>query len=186
MNGGAVGTVVNALTRGATDGANTVTAVASRRRIGRGVLRLLLTVTAAVMLAACSEGEAVTIADYWGLNATPAATVTPARFSAESPTPAATATATVTATPAPTDTPVPTAALVVVESAAAVSADGRTYIVLSGDHLWKIARAALRNATGTEPGNRSIAAYVAAIVAANELRNPDLIYPNETFLLPTR
>lgn len=148
-----------------------------------GVVMLAL-----LLLSACAEGATNSVGfDDLFPPLTPAPDGVATLVATPTTPPAATPTATPTATPSPLPvaTPDPTTVTVsVVQSADMVSADGNWYIVEGGDHLWAIARAALRNATGAIPNNRSISDYVGQIVAANDLSNPNLIYPNERVRLP--
>jgi nucleoid-associated protein YgaU len=65
----------------------------------------------------------------------------------------------------------------------------KTYKVVEGDTLWTIARDHLAEAPGGgsgEPTNQEVTEYWAKVVEANRdrLRDPDLIEPGETIILP--
>ena len=65
----------------------------------------------------------------------------------------------------------------------------RVVVVEKGDHFWGIADEALTEAWGRAPTDAELAPYWADVVAANEERllppgDPNLIYPDQTFVLP--
>jgi nucleoid-associated protein YgaU len=92
---------------------------------------------------------------------------------AEAPAPAPPALPTPSRTTPPRTTPPPSA---------------RVHVVVAGDNLWSIARAALADATGAPPAARDVAPYWHRVVDANRatLRSgdPDLIHPGELVTLP--
>lgn len=63
-------------------------------------------------------------------------------------------------------------------------------VVEEGDHFWAIADQALTESWGRPPTNTELVPYWVAVVNANEGRllppgDPNLIYPDQTFVLPT-
>lgn len=68
-------------------------------------------------------------------------------------------------------------------------ADAGTVVVEPGDHFWAIAEETLTQAWGRSPTDAEIAPYWVELVQANEDRllppeDPNLIYPDQTFVLP--
>jgi len=60
----------------------------------------------------------------------------------------------------------------------------KEYTVVSGDNLWKIARAHLAELEGKRPSNADVLNLVNEIVKRNNIRNPNLIYPDQKFIIP--
>ena len=60
----------------------------------------------------------------------------------------------------------------------------KEYTVASGDNLWKIARAHLAELEGKRPNNADVLKLVNEIVARNHIKNPNLIYPDQKFIIP--
>jgi hypothetical protein len=63
------------------------------------------------------------------------------------------------------------------------------WTIRPGDHLWKVARVTLAQASGHPTGDAAILAYVDEIVQANASvfvvsGHPDLVYPGQRFVLP--
>lgn len=56
--------------------------------------------------------------------------------------------------------------------------------VVRGDSLWQIARAHLTEKNQKKPSNAEIQDLVYQIVERNKIKNPDLIYPGERFIIP--
>lgn len=84
---------------------------------------------------------------------------------------------------------VPAEARIVVSTEAALPAQVRTVTVERGDHFWAIAEDTLANEWGRQPTDAEITPYWRELVGANEDRlqppeDPNLIYPDQTFLLP--
>lgn len=95
-------------------------------------------------------------------------------------------TTTTTDLAAPAD-PVSSDAPVVTTPAAA---EGSTWLVRPGDHLWSIAERTLASAWARPVSDDEVAQYWRELVEHNRDRladpsNPDLIFPDQTFLLPT-
>ncbi len=57
--------------------------------------------------------------------------------------------------------------------------------VKKGDYLWKIASAHLLERDGKEPSAKEISKLVDLIVERNKIKNPDLIFPGERFIIPS-
>ena len=71
-----------------------------------------------------------------------------------------------------------------------VSATADEVVVVEGDHFWSIAKDTLADAWGRQPTDIEMTPYWVELVAANEDRllppgDPDLIYPDQTFTIPT-
>lgn len=65
-----------------------------------------------------------------------------------------------------------------------------TWTAQPGDHLWHVAEATLTDAWGRPPTDTEIAPYWQNLVEVNrgalaDPTNPDLVYPGQTFALPT-
>ncbi len=60
----------------------------------------------------------------------------------------------------------------------------KEYTVVAGDNLWKIARAHLTELEGKRPNNADVLKLVNEIVARNNIKNPNLIYPDQKFIIP--
>lgn len=111
------------------------------------------------------------------------------------PLPPAPATPSPTTTPEPTTAPdpIPTADPTPVDTredvAAGADADGTTWTVRTGDHLWSIAETHLRETLGQVPDDRVVADYWRRLVEANRGRlvdpdDADLVVPGQRFVLP--
>jgi nucleoid-associated protein YgaU len=64
------------------------------------------------------------------------------------------------------------------------TATDKEYTVVAGDNLWKIARAHLTELEGKRPNNADVLKLVNEIVARNNIKNPNLIYPDQKFIIP--
>ncbi|MBX3153857.1 LysM peptidoglycan-binding domain-containing protein [Candidatus Obscuribacterales bacterium] len=64
------------------------------------------------------------------------------------------------------------------------TATDKEYTVVAGDNLWKIARAHLTELEGKRPNNADVLKLVNGIVARNNIKNPNLIYPDQKFIIP--
>ncbi len=63
------------------------------------------------------------------------------------------------------------------------------WTVRGGDSFWSIAEEVVHESTGTEASDAQVADYWRTLIAANETRlvdpsNPDLIFPDQVFVLP--
>lgn len=98
---------------------------------------------------------------------------------------ASTTTTTTVAAPAPPPDDAPAPVLM-----PAPVADGSTWLVQPGDHLWSIAERTLAGAWARAVSDDEVVPYWRDLIEHNRERladpaNPDLIFPGQTFVLPT-
>jgi nucleoid-associated protein YgaU len=88
---------------------------------------------------------------------------------------------TATIRPAPDAPPPPSAP---VPPPAASSTDDQQHVVARGESLWVIAATRLAEARASDVSDEEIAGYWRAVVAANPLPNPDLLFVGQVIELP--
>jgi hypothetical protein len=59
------------------------------------------------------------------------------------------------------------------------------YDVVSGDNLWSISQDLLTAQLGRAPNNSEIWAMINGVAQANDIKDPNLIYPDQQFKMPT-